>query len=153
MHARYSGRSIVCACVIQFVIERLIAAPPLTNTIGRGGMSTSLAYCVCLNCFREDPTDYGRLSAELECRRHPNAKRVEVYWDYEHSRFNLYKIRPLPNKEISGRFIICRFDRNCKGERCTYAHSRAEQEEWNRLKSAGECTEPAHCLLRHWVFQ
>ena len=135
--------SIVCACAIQLVIERpsFIAIQSVA-----GGMS--LAF-VCLNCFQEDPTDYGRLSAKLECRRHPNAKRVEVYWDYMHSRFNLYKIRPMPNKEISGRFIICRFDLNCKGERCTYAHSRAEQEEWNRLKSAGECTEPAHWSLRH----
>ena len=87
-------------------------------------------YSVCQACFEENPANY-QLPEERFCRRHPDGGRVNVYWDDVNYQF-FYKIRPMPNKEISGRFVLCHFGSQCKGERCTFAHTRAEQDEWNK---------------------
>ena len=84
-------------------------------------------YSFCRTCFLTDPTNYhGR-----ECHSHPDAGRNDVVWDDRSKAYVLYKIRPVPDKEIKGRFIMCFGSLCTKGQRCTYAHTEAEQLEWN----------------------
>ena len=99
-------------------------------------MSMSRMYSVCGKCFLENPEDYN-LAKEPICHRHPNTRKMEVFWDRAKGLF-FHKTRPVPDKQIRGRFVLCTFEYQCKGERCTYAHSLAEQEEWNRLKTSGK---------------
>ena len=92
----------------------------------------SEVYSICRTCFVADPADH----QGLECRSHPGAKINDVVWDGRSNKYVLYKIRPVPEKVIKGRFIMCSFGSLCRGQRCTYAHTEAEQLEWNRIKSS-----------------
>ena len=92
-------------------------------------------YSICRACFRSDPTNR---DIARECHRHRNEGRIDVVWDDVRNRFVLYQIRPVPDKEIKGRFIMCPLGSRCsKGQRCTYAHTEAEQREWNKLIKSG----------------
>ena len=113
-------------------------APLVKNLHIYAASAMSGVYSVCLGCFRSDPINCGELDA-IECYRHPNEGRVDVVWDGVSNRFVLYQIRPVPDIEIKGRFITCRFGSQCsKGQRCTYAHTEAEQREWNKLIKSGK---------------
>ena len=91
-------------------------------------------YSVCGKCFLENPENR-RLSAELNCRRHPNANKLNVFWDSVHSLF----YRPVPDKQFRGPFMPCLFKSQCKrSEKCTFAHNLAEQQQWNKLKHGGK---------------
>ena len=94
------------------------------------------AHPVCQKCFENDQSE-AVLSSVQGCRLHPASPKVDVYWHDADNRF--YKIRPMPDKEISGGFIMCHFGPQCKGVKCTYAHSRAEQDAWNRQKFGKLC--------------
>ena len=98
-------------------------------------MATSGGLFFCRECFEENSAD----RRGLDCRRHPNASTIEVVWDEEHRCF-VRKIRPLPDKVVPGRFIMCRYSQSgsCTKEYCTYAHSQAELREWNRLKDSSK---------------
>ena len=96
----------------------------------------TVSYSVCGKCFLESPGD-SRLPAEPNCRRHPNAARIDVLWDNVNLHF-YRQTRPVPDKWIRGRFVLCTFESQCKGERCTFAHSVAEQKQWNKLKDGGK---------------
>ena len=90
----------------------------------------SQAAYVCPKCLERDPTNYSVFTHEcVDPSRHDQSLRVQVYWQD-----GLHRIRPVPNKEITGRFILCYLGPWCKGDRCTYAHSVAEQNAWNREK-------------------
>ena len=95
-------------------------------------------YSVCGKCFLENP-ESRRLSAEANCRRHPNAAKLDVFWDRVYCLF----YRPVPDKPIRGRFMPCTLKLQCKGEKCTFAHNLAEQQQWNKLKDrvkdGGKC--------------
>lgn len=86
---------------------------------------------VCRECFLANPHGDHR---GIDCRKHPQAERCNVVWSATNNCFTVQLIRPVPDKYISGRFIMCNFDQRCKGDRCTYAHSDAELKEWNRSK-------------------
>ena len=89
-------------------------------------------YSVCRACFRSEPTNR---DIARECYRHThrNEGRIDVVWDGVSNRLVLYQIRPVPDIEIKGGFSMCRFGSQCfKGQQCTYAHTEAEQREWNK---------------------
>ena len=86
---------------------------------------------VCRDCLNEDPANY-QLSKQCVApsRHHPSPK-VLVHW--YHGRF--YQIRPVPlATKLSGLFAMCEFGIQCRGDTCTYAHSKAEQDAWNTKK-------------------
>ena len=93
---------------------------------------------VCRTCFLRNSG-----AAEELCYEHDGG-RCDVMWDESRQCFREYQIRPVPERQIKGRFIICSFDGRCRGERCSYAHSDAEQKEWN-AKLSGESLQ--QCLL------
>ena len=92
----------------------------------------SQAAYVCRQCLERDPTNYRLITHKCETpSRHDQSLRVQVYWQDDF----LHPIRPVPNKEITGRFTLCHFGPQCmKGDRCTYAHSEVERDAWNREK-------------------
>ena len=87
---------------------------------------------VCKQCFLDNPEH-----ASTECHDHAGEGMCDVVWDEGERRYQEYRIRPLPKKDIKGRFILCSFDERCRGEQCSYAHSEAERKKWNDLL-AGE---------------
>lgn len=86
---------------------------------------------VCRVCLEQDPTNYRLVTHKCEATsRHDQSLRVLVYW-YEG---RLHPIRPMPNKDIPRLFMMCEFGYRCRGHECTYAHSKAEQDAWNKKK-------------------
>ncbi len=82
---------------------------------------------VCEYCLEVNPWNTQLLTTECSC---PVIVPVEVAINDEEM---LERIRPLPRSLPSGRFILCKNgDGSCyRGNHCTYAHSKAEQEAWN----------------------
>ncbi len=89
----------------------------------------------CEYCLEANPWNTQLLTTECSC---PVVVPVDVAINDEGM---LERIRPLPTMLPSGRFILCKnSDGSCyRGNHCTYAHSKAEQEAWNaQLETGGD---------------
>ncbi len=89
----------------------------------------------CEYCLEANPWNTQLLTTECSC---PVVVPVDVAINDEGM---LERIRPLPTMLPSGRFILCKnLDGSCyRGNHCTYAHSKAEQEAWNaQLETGGD---------------
>ena len=90
----------------------------------------SQAAYVCPKCLERDPTNYSLFTRKcVDPSRHGQNFGVQVYWQDG----LLHPIRPVPDVQIAGRFILCSFFPRCKkGDKCTYAHNEAERDAWNQ---------------------
>ena len=102
--------------------------------------STVSGSFVCSRCLDENPTRVDLISNK--CHRpdqHANEPRVSVVWTPESGlerASDKPKSRPMPKVHFRGHFVLCDGDR-CKGEACTFPHSKEERDEWNKKKFSG----------------
>ena len=97
---------------------------------------------VCKDCFEDYPKNTKLLNTQCQCS--PSHKSSTVK-DLIHVAVNdedmLEKIRPLPKKSPPGKgFVLCKnADGSCyRGDKCTYAHGKAEQKAWNAQLSGSK---------------
>ena len=76
-------------------------------------------------CF--DPSDH-RNAQMVEVRFNPRSRKLEPVQTLPS------RIRPVPDVPFN-RFILCDRRRSCKGENCTFPHSKEEMDAWNAHRS------------------
>lgn len=94
---------------------------------------------VCSLCLATNPRDVRLMSEKCfnqEAHRYTK-KLVSVQWSNQRQILEHVEdtplIRPLPRVRLRAncKFILCERGPRCRGDSCTYAHSREELDDWN----------------------
>ena len=94
---------------------------------------------VCDLCLAANPYDVRLISEKcFNQKDHRYAKKfVSVQWSNERQVLehveDTQSIRPIPRVRLRAncKFILCERGPRCRGDSCSYAHSREEQDDWN----------------------
>ena len=101
---------------------------------------------ICSKCLYEDPSRYELVTFKcFDSDRHRGEQKMEVCWNCQSKELEpmLYpsqddsswqhsRIRPMPTVPVTRKFVLCNTRRRkCRGDKCTYAHSIEEMDDWN----------------------